>query len=117
MHVVLCFKYCVDKSTRFICNSHCRNTARKQFRFSDIMKHLIESVKQLPRKVLNLHIIGKTVGKFVELPPFVTTVKDLVTKVTTLFKDIKTSVMNPYSVSIILVLIMSAFDVKSDCHS
>ena len=100
-----------------MCNSHCRNTTRKQFRFSDIMKNLIESVNQLPRKLLNLHIIGKcinkTVGKFVELPPFVTTVKDLVTKVTTLFKDI----MNPYSVSIILFLIMSAFDVKVGCHS
>ena len=104
-----------------MCNSHCRNTTRKQFRFSDIMKNLIESVNQLPRKLLNLHIIGKcinkTVDKFVELPPFVTTVKDLVTKVTTLFKDIKTSIMNPYSVSIILFLIMSAFDVKFGCHS
>ena len=74
-------------------NSHCRNTTRKQFRFSDIMKKNFESVNQLPRKLLNLHIIwkciNKTVGKFVELPPFVTTVKDLVTKVTTLFKDIK----------------------------
>ena len=85
------------------------------------MKNLIESVKQLPCKVLNLHIIGKrinkTVGKFVELPPFVTTVKDLVTKAITLFKDVNTSIMNPYSVSIILFLIMSAFDVKFGCHS
>ena len=71
--------------------------------FSDIIKHLIESVKQLPRNVLNLRRIGKriykAIGKFVELPPVVTQVKNLVTKVTTLFNDIKTDVMTLYNVS------------------
>ena len=70
--------------------------------FSDILKNLIESVKQLPKKVFNLRRIGKriykAVGKFVELPPVVTHVKDLITKVTTLFTDIKTDVMKLYNV-------------------
>ena len=96
-------------------------TGFKKTKFDDIIKNLIESVKQLPSKVLNLRRIGKriykAIGKFVELPPVVKTVKDLVTKVTTLFKDIKTSVMNLYTVSMILFIVISTFDVKSDCHS
>ncbi|KAK2165040.1 hypothetical protein NP493_1368g00013 [Ridgeia piscesae] len=68
--------------------------------FSDIIDNLIESVKQLPRKVFNLRRIGKriykAIGKFVELPPVVTQVKGLITKVTTLFNDIKTDIMNLY---------------------
>ncbi|KAK2165104.1 hypothetical protein NP493_1383g00012 [Ridgeia piscesae] len=68
--------------------------------FSDIIDNLIESVKQLPRKVFNLRRIGKriykAIGKFVELPPVVTQVKGLITKVTTLFSDIKTDIMNLY---------------------
>ena len=72
-------------------------------KFSDILRNLIESVKQLPAKVFNLRRIGKrlykAIGKFVELPPVVTQVKGLVTKVTTLFNDIKTDVMKLYNVS------------------
>ena len=75
--------------------------------FSEILKNLIESVKQLPKKVFNLRRIGKriykAVGKFVELPPVVTHVKDLITKVTTLFTDIKTDVMNLYNVRILAI--------------
>ena len=77
--------------------------------FDDIVKNFIESVKRLPRKVLNLRRIGKrlykAIGAFVDLPPVVATVKGLVTKVTTLFKDIKTDIMNLYSVSIIFIII------------
>ena len=75
----------------------------KNTKFSDILHNLIESVKQLPGKVFNLRRIGKrlykAIGKFVELPPVVTQVKGLVTKVTTLFNDIKTDVMKLYNVS------------------
>ena len=78
-------------------------TTFKNTQFSDIIKDLIESVKQLPRNVLNLRRIGKriykAIGKFVELPPVVTQVKNLVTKVMTLFNDIKTDVMTLYNVS------------------
>ena len=84
-------------------------TGFKKTKFDDIIRNLIESVKQLPSKVLNLRRIGKriykAIGKFVELPPVVKTVKDLVTKVTTLFKDIKASVMNLYSVSMIFFIV------------
>ena len=79
--------------------------------FKDIIKNLIESVKQFPRKVLNLRRIGKliykAIGKFVELPPVVTQVKGLVNKVSTLFNDIKTDVMNLYNVSITLLFFVS----------
>ena len=75
----------------------------KNTNFGDIIKKLIDSVKQLPRKVINLRRIGtrifKKIGEFTELPPVVTTIKDLVTKVTTLFKDIKTDIMNLHAVS------------------
>lgn len=78
-------------------------SAFKDTKFSDIIDNLIESVKQLPAKVFNLRRIGKriykAIGKFVELPPVVTHVKNLVTKVTTLFNDIKTDVMKLYNVS------------------
>ena len=71
--------------------------------FGDIIKKLIAAVKQLPRTVLNLRRVGqrlyKAVGKFGELPPVVKQVKDLITKVKTLFKDIKTDVMEFYNVS------------------
>ena len=96
-------------------------TSFKNTNFNDIIKNLIESVKQMPRKVLNLRRIGKrifkAIGSFAELPPVVKTVKDLVTKVTTLFKDIKTDIMNLYSVSMILFIVMSAFHMKHVCHS
>ncbi|KAI0217504.1 hypothetical protein LSAT2_030722 [Lamellibrachia satsuma] len=76
-------------------------SAFKDTKFSDIIDNLIESVKQLPAKVFNLRRIGKriykAIGKFVELPPVVTHVKNLVTKVTTLFNDIKTDVMKLYN--------------------
>lgn len=80
----------------------------KNTNFDDIIQNLIESVKQLPRKVLNLRKIGKRIfkeiGEFAELPPVVVTVKDLVTKVATLFRDIKTDIMNLHSVSTVLFL-------------
>ena len=81
-------------------------TSFKNTNFDDIINNLIESVKQLPSKVFNLRRIGKriykAIGAFVDLPPVVATVKNLVTKVTTLFKDIKTDTMKLYSVSMIL---------------
>ena len=71
--------------------------------FRGIIEQLIAAVKQLPSKVLNLRRIGKriyqAIGQFVELPPVVAKVKALVTKVSTLFKDIKTDVMTLYNVS------------------
>ena len=73
-------------------------------KFSDIVRNLVEAVKQLPRKVFNLRRIGQRLhnatGKFVELPPVVTQVKELITKVTTLFNDIKIKIMMLYDVSI-----------------
>ena len=76
----------------------------KNMNFSDIVNKLIEAVKQLPRKVFNLRRVGQRLhnatGKFVELPPVVTQVKELITKVTTLFNDIKINVMTFYDVSI-----------------
>ena len=71
--------------------------------FDSIIKGSIDSVKQMVRKVTDLRRIGsrvyKAVGKFDELPPVIMKVKNLVTRVTTLFKDIKNDVMGLYNVS------------------
>ncbi|KAI0234744.1 hypothetical protein LSAT2_014923 [Lamellibrachia satsuma] len=69
--------------------------------FDSIIKGSIDSVKQMVRKVTDLRRIGsrvyKAVGKFDELPPVIMKVKNLVTRVTTLFKDIKNDVMGLYN--------------------
>ena len=92
----------------------------KNTNFGDIIKMFIDSVKQLPRKVSNLRRIGtrifKKIGEFADLPPVVTTIKDLVTKVTTLFRDIKTDIMNLHAVSMILYIVTSPFYTLSICH-
>ena len=78
--------------------------------FSDIIDTITQSVKQMPGKVVDLRRIGKrifkAIGKFVELPPVVTQVKGLITKVTTLFNDIKTDVMELYDVSSLCTFIL-----------
>ena len=71
--------------------------------FSTIIDDITQAVQQMPGKVFDLRRIGKrifkAIGKFVELPPVVIQVKGLITKVTTLFNDIKTDVMELYDVS------------------
>ena len=75
----------------------------KNVDFNTIINGLIDSVKQMVHKVTDLRRIGsriyKAVGKFDELPPVMMKVKNLVTRVTTLFKDIKNDVMGLYNVS------------------
>ena len=92
----------------------------KNTNFGDVIKKLIESVKQLPRKVINLRRIGtriyKKIGEFSDLPPVVTTIKDLVTKVATLFRDIKTEIMNLHAVSMILYIVTLPFYTLPICH-
>ena len=73
--------------------------------FNSIISGLVDAAKEMVNKVTNLRQIGmriyKAVGKTVELPPVITRVKTMVTKVTSLFNDIKNDVMKLYNVSVV----------------
>jgi len=72
--------------------------------FSSVVAGLAESTKQMVQNVTDLRQIGtrvyKATGMFVELPAVVVKVKNLVTKVVSLFGDIKSVVMNLYNVRV-----------------
>ena len=73
--------------------------------FNSIISGLVHAAKQMVHKVTNLRQIGmriyKAVGKFVELPPVITRVTNMVAKVTSIFRDINNDVMKLYKVSVV----------------
>ena len=70
--------------------------------FVSIISTLINVIRDLPGTVMNLSGIGRDIihltGQFADMPPVVDKVNDLALKVTRLFSDIKTDVMEMYNV-------------------
>lgn len=75
----------------------------KNFDIGEAFDNFIEAIKNLPKKVLDLKKIGRkilrTLDEYVDLPPVVQTIKELVEYVSNVFHDIKSDVMEFYHVS------------------
>ena len=80
----------------------------KGYDVSQIWVDFVDSIKNLPLDVQNLRKVGrkilKSLEEYTDLPPVYTLIKSLVTRVITLFNDIKSDVMTLYNVSIVNLL-------------
>ena len=70
--------------------------------FGDIIPDVIEVIENLPGIVMDLRSVGrdmlKVIGEYTDMPPVVNKVNQLILKVTRLFGDIRTDVMEMYNV-------------------
>ena len=73
------------------------------FDIGELFDRFIAAIKDMPKTVLNLKKIGRKVFRiladYVDLPPIVEMIRDLVEYVNTLFSDIKEDIMTFYNVS------------------
>ncbi|CAG2189963.1 unnamed protein product [Mytilus edulis] len=74
-----------------------------QISIKDIVNEFIDALKELPGKVWGLRDKAANVMKMLgqldeeELPPFLRPLRNLIVKVTTVFNDVKTDIMNFYN--------------------
>ena len=73
----------------------------------DIIDDFVNAIKTLPRLVRNLskeaRFVVKRLAVYTDLPPVYTRVVEFITKIKTLFNDIKTDVMSLYDVSAVVI--------------
>ena len=73
----------------------------------DIIDDFVNAIKTLPRLVRNLskgaRFMVKRLAVYADLPPVYTRVIEVITKIKTLFNDIKTDIMSLYDVSSVVI--------------